>query len=94
MFIITLTYKQPIEVVDQFLLAHRSYLETGYQNNCFLASGPKNPRTGGIIISQLKDRAQLEALLKNDPFMQNDIADYDIVEFTPVKHHPDFAKFI
>ena len=94
MFIITLTYKQPIEIVDQYLIAHRAYLETGYQNNCFLASGPKNPRTGGIIISQLKDRTQLEALLKNDPFMLNDIADYDIVEFTPVKHHPDFAAFL
>ena len=94
MFIIELKYKVTIEKVDQYLVEHRNFLDTCYQKNHFIVSGPKNPRTGGIILSQLKDRAQLEKVLSKDPFSVHGIADYEIMEFTPVKFHSDFAKFI
>lgn len=94
MFVIQLHYKVAIEKVDQYLIEHRNFLEEGYQKNYFIASGPKNPRTGGIILSQLKDRAQLEKILSEDPFAIHGIADYEIMEFTPVKFHSDFEKFI
>lgn len=94
MFLITLTYKQPIEIVEQHLAAHRTYLEQGYQKNHFIVSGPKSPRTGGIILSQLTDRAQLQTIIEQDPFYLNGIAEFDIVEFAPVKYHKDFASFI
>lgn len=94
MFVIQLQYKVSIEKVDQHLVEHRNFLEAGYQKNYFIASGPKNPRTGGIILSQLKDRTQLDNILKQDPFAINHIADYEIIEFTPVKFHPDFESFV
>ncbi len=94
MYIITLTYTKPIEIVDHYLAEHRQFLETGYQNDFFVASGPMIPRIGGIIISQLKDREQLETILKQDPFQIHQVAMYDIVEFTPVKYHKNFASFV
>ncbi|MBA3662214.1 MAG: GTP cyclohydrolase [Gammaproteobacteria bacterium] len=94
MFIVTLTYKQPLEIVDQHLAEHRAYLEEGYRYNFFVTSGPKKPRNGAIIISNLKDREQLEGILKEDPFNVNGVTEYDIVEFTPTKYHTNFACFI
>lgn len=94
MFIIQLTYKVSLYEVDRYLIDHREFLEIGYQKNYFIASGPKNPRTGGIILSQLKDRVQLESFLKDDPFFIHGIAEYDITEFSPVKFHSDFEKFL
>lgn len=94
MFVIQLHYKVAIEKVDEYLIEHRNFLEAGYQKNYFIVSGPKNPRTGGVILSQLKDRAQLEKILSEDPFSIHGIADYEIMEFTPVKFHADFVKFI
>lgn len=94
MFVITLTYKKPIEIVDQHLAAHRAFLELGYQKDFFIASGPKIPRTGGIILSQLENQEQLLEIIKQDPFYINEIADFAIVEFTPVKYHKNFASFI
>ena len=94
MFVIQLHYKVAIEKVDQYLIEHRNFLEAGYQKSYFIVSGPKNPRTGGIIFSQLKDRAQLEKILSEDPFSIHGVADYEIMEFTPVKFHADFAKFL
>jgi uncharacterized protein YciI len=94
MFIVILTYKKPLEIVEKYLNAHRSYLDEGYRNDWLIASGPRNPRIGGILLSQLNDRSQLETFLRQDPFCINEISDYEIIEFTPVKYHPHFSKFI
>lgn len=94
MFIIEVTYKKSLEQIDQYLFEHRVFLDNSYRENYFIASGPKNPRTGGIIISQLKNREQLEKILKNDPFYIHDMADYKIIEFSPTKYHTNFATFI
>lgn len=94
MFIISVTYKKPLEAVDEFLAEHRRFLDEGYKKNFFVTSGPKNPRTGGIIISQLKNREELDTLLKQDPFYIHDVADYEVVEFSPIKYHDNFISFI
>jgi uncharacterized protein YciI len=94
MFIIDVTYKKDLDLVEQHLSAHRDFLDQGYKRNFFIASGPKNPRTGGILISTMRNRIQLEELLKQDPFYIHAIADYKIIEFTPTKYHLNFAKFI
>lgn len=94
MFVILLKYKKPIEIVDQFVAEHRNYLDTCYTNNSLFVSGPKNPRTGGVLISALTDKNAVDELIKADPYYQHDIAEYEIIEFIPVKYHKDFAKFI
>ena len=87
MFVVLMHYEKELQVVDTHLQAHREHLEQGYQRNYLLASGPQNPRTGGVMLSQLKEKTTLEAFLKADPFVKRGIASYQIIEFTPVKYH-------
>lgn len=94
MFLILISYKKPIAEIDKCLAAHRDFLEQGYQQDYFIASGPQNPRTGGVILSQLTDRKRLEKIIAQDPFILHDVADYEVIEFIPVKYHPQFAAFI
>ncbi len=94
MFVILLEYLVPLEVVDRYLSEHREYLEEACQNDFLIASGPRNPRNGGVLLSHLRDKEKLEAWLAQDPFYTNKIAKYTIIEFNPVKHHPDFKIFI
>ena len=94
MFLIQMTYKKSLEIVDQYLAEHRAFLEQGYKHDHFIVSGPREPRTGGIILSQLKDQAVLEQLLKQDPFFIHDIAEYETIPFNPVKYHKNFASFV
>jgi uncharacterized protein YciI len=86
MFIIQLTYKVPIDEIEKYLIAHREFLDYHYKQGLLIASGPIKPRTGGILIASTADRASLEAILKQDPFHLADLADYQITEFTPIKH--------
>ena len=83
MFIAILTYKKPLSEVDRFLAAHREYLAKHYAAGDFIASGPQIPRVGGVIMIKANDRTAVEAIIAQDPFNINDIADYQIVEFSP-----------
>ncbi|MBM3857318.1 MAG: hypothetical protein FJ390_05065 [Verrucomicrobia bacterium] len=98
MFVVLLSYKKPLEEIEKYLAEHRAFLDQGYATDFFLLSGPMNPRTGGVIISQLASREQLESILKQDPFSVHGLADYKIIEFQAVKYHrdlsPAYAKFL
>ncbi len=83
MFIVSLNYKCRLEEVDMHLDAHVAFLKQEYANGKFIASGRKNPRTGGVILSNVKTKDDLEAILARDPFFQAGIAEYDIAEFLP-----------
>jgi uncharacterized protein YciI len=83
MFVISLTYTAPLDRVDAHLAAHRDFLSAQYARGVFLMSGRKEPRAGGVIIAQAPSRAEVEALVRQDPFHQAGVAAYDITEFVP-----------
>ncbi|MCK5540010.1 MAG: hypothetical protein KAI69_03700 [Deltaproteobacteria bacterium] len=92
MFIISLNYKCQLEEVEKHLDAHVVYLKQEYANGNFIASGRKIPRTGGVILSNVKTKNDLEVILVRDPFYQADIAEYDITEFIPSMVAEGFEK--
>ncbi len=79
MFIISLTYKKSTEEADKHMAAHMDWLKAAYSDGTFLASGRKVPRTGGVILAR-GERAAIEALCAEDPFVIHDIADIEITE--------------
>jgi uncharacterized protein YciI len=83
MFIVQIKYKKALADVDSLLPAHIDFLRANYESGAFALSGRCEPRTGGIIVSCLKSRDQLEELMKTDPFYTGGVAAFDIIEFTP-----------
>jgi uncharacterized protein YciI len=94
MFIITVKYLCPIEQIEVHLAAHRAFLDRYYENGMLICSGPQNPRTGGIIVSNAPNRALVEQMITEDPFYLNKVAEYSIVEFAPVKYASGFEPFV
>lgn len=94
MFIAILTYKKPLSEVDKYLQAHRDYLAEHYAAGDFIASGPQNPRIGGVIMIKAIDRETVNSIISQDPFNINGIADYQIVEFTPTMFCDNILKNI
>jgi uncharacterized protein YciI len=87
-YIVEITYHVPLQRIDEALLAHRAHLQTGYDRGLLLGSGPQLPRVGGILIARAATRAELEAFIAQDPFRLQDLAEYRLVEFQPVKYQP------
>lgn len=83
MFIVTLTYIRPLEELDVLMDGHMAWLRKHYQSGLFLASGRQVPRKGGVIFARSGDRAELEAVLARDPFVQSGVASTHVIEFVP-----------
>ncbi|RAX59244.1 GTP cyclohydrolase [Helicobacter monodelphidis] len=94
LFVLRVTYTAPIEVIDKILSEHRLYLKKGYEAGFLLASGSQIPRTGGVIIGQFKDKQAAIAFSEADPFVQNNVATYEFIEFTPILHNTCIQGFV
>jgi uncharacterized protein YciI len=89
MFVVELIYKAPLERIDAAMPAHMKYLKAHYAAGHFLVSGRKVPREGGIILACGANRAELERIIKADPFVEQGLADFRIIEFRASQRAPD-----
>lgn len=83
MFVVIVSYIQPLDAVDAHLADHVKFLENQYEAGIFLASGRRVPRTGGVILARAASKDTLLEVLRQDPFHQHGVARYEVIEFTP-----------
>jgi uncharacterized protein YciI len=83
MFIVTLTYLQPLAKIDALMPQHVAWLRRHYEGGLFIASGRQKPRNGDVILTRTASRANLKAVLEADPFVQSGCASYEVIEFKP-----------
>jgi len=86
MFIIDIHYTAPLEEVDKHIEGHVAYLKKYIDNNTFLVTGRKTPRTGGILIANAVSREEVEKIITEDTFYQHKVAEMTITEFTHSRH--------
>jgi 4-carboxymuconolactone decarboxylase len=92
MILIDLKYTKELALIDQYRDAHMDYVSSFYKKNVILASGPYNNRSGGFIIS-LMSYDQAVEYMHGDPFYINNLADFDIKDFTPTNSSSAFKLF-
>jgi uncharacterized protein YciI len=81
MFVIELTYVAPLPAIDAAMKRHMAFVDRYYAAGVFLVSGRKVPRDGGVIIATARERAVLEAIAHEDPFVVEGLATVRIIEF-------------
>ena len=83
MFVAISEYLKPLEEVDRFSAAHVAWIMKYYASGRFLGSGRRVPPVGGIILARGESQKELSFILAEDPFQQNGLAKYEIIEFNP-----------
>jgi len=92
MFIANLKYKKSMEEVNKVLEAHLEYLDKYFEKGKFICTGKKSfPELGGVILFDSNNLEEAEKILYEDPFYIEEIADYEIIEFQPVKFSQNFS---
>ena len=81
MFVIELQYMAELKQIDEQMAAHVKFLKKYYDTGNFLVSGRKIPRDGGIILAVGKSRADVEAMIREDPFHRLGLAEFRVIEF-------------
>ena len=94
MFIVELTYTATLAEIDRNMSAHVKFLKKYYAAGNFLISGRKVPRDGGIILAVADSRPQIETIIREDPFYQQRLAEFRIIEFRASQRAGDMPKRI
>ena len=91
MFVIELTYTAPLSDIDANMAAHVRFLHKHYAAGNFLLSGRKIPRDGGIIVAAGTSRKDMEAIIREDPFVERGLAFYTVHGIEPKRLMSDNA---
>jgi uncharacterized protein YciI len=94
MFVIELVYKADLAQIDAHMKAHVAFLKKYYASGHFLVSGRKIPRDGGIILAVGTSRAEIDAIVQEDPFCRRGLADVRVIEFRASQRAADIQQRI
>ncbi len=92
MFVVELVYKADLAEIDAHMRAHMAFLKKHYASGRFLVSGRKIPRDGGVILALAKNRDEIEAIMREDPFCKNGLADFRVIEFRASQRAADIPE--
>jgi uncharacterized protein YciI len=79
-------YRKPLEEVLVHIDPHRAYLRDLHAKGLMLASGPLDPRSGGVLLLRVPDEgaaAALDAIRDGDPFVIQKVAQYELLPWLP-----------
>jgi uncharacterized protein YciI len=91
-FVIELSYQVELAQIDAAMKDHVAWLDRHYAAGTFVVSGRKIPRDGGIIIAAGADRARIEAIVRDDPFVARGLATYRLIEFRASQRADDMPR--
>lgn len=80
-------YRKPFPEVEPHVEAHRAYLRGLFEQRLLLASGPLDPRTGGVLLLRVPDdsvASALDRIRDEDPFTVAGVAQYELLPWIPV----------
>lgn len=85
MFIVQLKFSANKSQAGQFMEGHKAWLQRGFDDGVFLLAGSLQPNLGGGIVAHNTSLADLEARVKADPFVAEDVVSAEVVEITPAR---------
>lgn len=80
-YVMILNYIKPLEDVDAEMDNHIKWLEKGYEEGVFIASGKQVPRVGGIILAKSDSLEKLQERNQEDPFQKAGLVEVKIIAF-------------
>ncbi|MRS03546.1 hypothetical protein EG832_10060 [bacterium] len=93
-FLAEIEYLVPTDKLDEFVSLHRAFLQSGYDQEILLISGPKVPRTGAFLVTRSENLEAIQAFFAQDPYQLNHLVKYHFQEFNPVKFSPRIKDWI
>lgn len=90
MFVVLLKFSTNKANASQFMDGHNAWLKDGFAKGTFLLAGTIQPKLGGAILAHNATPDQIQALVREDPFVVEGVVTAEIIEITPSKAAPQF----
>jgi uncharacterized protein YciI len=88
MFIVLLKFSTNRAKASELMAAHNEWLARGFADGAFLLAGSLQPGAGGAILAHSLARSDLEARIKQDPFVVGDVVSAELLEISCSKADP------
>ncbi|WP_166973334.1 YciI family protein [Brevibacterium atlanticum] len=72
--------------IDRLLPDHREWLDEHFRTGTFVSSGPKQPRSGGVILARGISKEEVASVAASDPFILARAAVNRVITFTATKN--------
>jgi uncharacterized protein YciI len=82
-FVVLLHYTAPLNEVDAIRPAHLQHVERYARQGVFHAWARRDPPAGGVLLAAAPDRAALDAVVADDPYVRGRVARAEVVSFNP-----------
>jgi uncharacterized protein YciI len=93
--LLLLRYTASEQEAAPFVAAHVAFLERHHRDGTFLVSGQTVPSAqGGAIVAGGIDRAAVERITAEDPFVVAGVAGYSVTTIDPGRLHPALADVL
>lgn len=80
--VLTLTYVQPLDVVDRTRPAHLEWIAREIEAGRLLLAGRQESQKGGVLVTGDISTEDAEDLIATDPYQLAGLVSYDRVSFT------------
>jgi uncharacterized protein YciI len=90
-----LRYRKPLEQILPHVDPHRAYLRELKGKGVLLASGPMDPRHGGVLLLRVPDgtpAVELDRIRDADPFVTAGCCQYELIPWNPVIGKEDLDR--
>jgi len=94
MFIVFLKFSENKSLASDYMEDHKKWIKKGLEDNVFLIVGSLQPNLGGGIIASSSSYSEIESRIKEDPFVEKNIVQYEIYEITPSMANEKFKSFL
>jgi uncharacterized protein YciI len=87
-YVVFLRFSNNKSKAGEFMPAHNAWLERGFDEGVFLMVGGLQPQLGGAVVAHNTTRDELEARLREDPFVVHGVVKAELFEVSPSKADP------
>lgn len=83
MFVVLLRFSENKVQAAHFMEGHKAWIQRGLEDGVFLLVGSLQPSAGGAILAHGTTLPELEARVKEDPFVEENVVSAEILEIAP-----------
>lgn len=83
MFVVALRFAADKAKAPALMDGHNAWIRRGFDEGVFVLAGSLQPNAGGAVLAHRISRADLEARVREDPFVAQGVVDAEILEIAP-----------
>jgi len=94
MYILFINPSKSPQALTPVFPAHSEFLERYCRAGKFILTGGLTARPAGVVLANVNSEEELHAMLAGDPFVREQVAEYEVIEFKPSRYHESLASLM